>query len=59
MVSMSDCGSQGPEFGSHWRQNSAHDHMALHCTEPFIIPPAYIVCRRLYAEGVYSFRPFH
>ena len=38
MISAADLGSQGPSFESHWRrQNSAHDCMALHCTEPFII----------------------
>ena len=29
--------SQGPVFESPWRQNSAHDCMALNCIEPFII----------------------
>ena len=32
MVSGYDFGSQGPEFESCWRQNSAIDCMTLHCT---------------------------
>ena len=29
--------SQGPQFKFFWSQNSAHDCMAFHCTERFII----------------------
>ena len=36
-VSSSDFRSWDPGFKSPWRQNSAHDFMALHCTELFII----------------------
>ena len=36
MVSTPNFGSQVPEFKSCWK-NSAHDCMALHYTEPFII----------------------
>ena len=37
MVSASKFGLQDPGFESCWRQNSAQDCTALHCTEPFII----------------------
>ena len=38
MVCATDFGSQkGSGFESCWWQNSAHDWMALHCTESFII----------------------
>ena len=34
---LADFGSRGPGFESLWRQNSTHDYMVFHCTEPFII----------------------
>ena len=34
MVNAHNFRSLGPDFGSSWRQNSAHDYMALHYTEP-------------------------
>ena len=34
---MVSTGDLGLRFESRWRQNSAHDCMTLHCTEPFII----------------------
>ena len=37
MVRASNFGSQGLGLESNWRQNSCHDCMALHCTEPFIV----------------------
>ena len=37
VLNASDFASQGPGFESCCRQNSAHDCMALHDTEPFII----------------------
>ena len=36
MLNASDFASQGPGFKSYCRQNSAHDCMALHDTDPFI-----------------------
>ena len=37
MVSAVYFGSEGPGFESHWRWNSAHNCMAFHCAEIFII----------------------
>ena len=37
MVKAPNFRSHDPRFESCWRQNSAHDYMALYCTEPFII----------------------
>ena len=37
MVSAPDLRSIGPGFKSHWRWNSSHDCLVLHCREPFII----------------------
>ena len=37
VVSTPDFGSQDPGFESLYKRNSAHDCMALHCTEPNII----------------------
>ena len=37
MVDTLSYGSQGPRFDFRWRGNSAHDGMAFHCIEPFII----------------------
>ena len=39
VVSAPNFESQGPRFESSWRQNSAHNCMAVHYTEPFVIIP--------------------
>ena len=39
VVSIPDFEPQGPRLESWWKQNSTHNCMALHCTEPFIITP--------------------
>ena len=37
VVSAPDFRFRGLVFESHWRRNSSHDCMVLHCLEPFII----------------------